>query len=741
MKIQHWLALGAVVVGVGGAAAYVSYASALKDHAEQLATTFRLQAVASTTDTVLAGATPGDWPVRAFVPAAAIQTIADALSGTKVVIPVGVERDGHVDGYITALLSDLTVRSDDSAISMSVLASATFSPDRENPWWAGAKADVEISGLLLPQGSHKDENGRGAFDLQFVPDSVAVHGSYGPLDLSARQLTSELVAHISSTRFSERLRIRVPDVAIDPEVDISINSMSNKKFGGKGGSTDIAMKMDRKPVRLGLALNRFVVVKGGIWVLGGKDFPAIAPTRLDGDVAEHLAGLAPKLDPYRQPDNRLVVALSKQVLVDFTNKLLAEGALKLDVKTTNTVGNLTEANLEVDKVGDIGIEVRPEGDPFGTASATVVPTAVTWTKDNGLGIEGKVSASARIRLNVHFNTGIGGGIGKQITFDADAEAPFSVNGALRERDVAGHKIVAFEPVLSCSKISIDVSQGPTSGFDLEYVLMQPFGLNIGMELGEGKLSPAVLLSSAPRLVELGNTYAQDGTLVDHAPDETVVVFPAKYLRVATLMEGTETTGDGIVVKSRLTATVQDAELTEAEARLEGDLEEAAKGLVPETVCSDDLSVSVTTLGVKGIDLVKFAMAVQRNLKAQIQVAEHVLKAMTALDPYATADNLKAAADITLDNTAQNIVDVNEQVNTTLKSALDVAHVGGDARKVVDGGLDLVSDGVNKGTDLVVDAGKEITGTAAEVIKDPTVVVTKPVEAAKDLGEKILCGFC
>ncbi|AYG66126.1 hypothetical protein CCGE531_09090 [Rhizobium sp. CCGE531] len=609
--------LGAVIYGALLATGAISQvaASHLAEEAEK-------RAVAAEMAVGEEGSTPKEWPLRVFLSTSAVSKYASTLKGAKVVFPVGKnDGTGHVDGYVEASIVDVSLVPDDARLRLRLVTDVSYLADKENPWWASATAKATIEALALPQGAAADENGKHGTRFQIIPDSIRVQ--VGWFDWGAKEVAARLVANLTTIGLGDQLSFLIDPLPFNPEVDLSKPSISEKGLGG-GGSTQIATTIHRDPVSLGAKIDQWLITRSGVWLLGGKP-PATPVANLPGSLDAQRALLAGKLGPFVTSDTELVVAIDKSVIVGFAEKILGD-AIEVSAATQNTNGNITNAQLKDDTLGTYGVVARPTADPFGTVLAVVKKRQVAWTKD-GLSIDADVTAKADVKVNVHFDTGIGGGIGKDVDLHADAEAPLHATGKLQEVTVGAVKAVTFQPVLDCAPLTLELQGAPDTAITDIYFQTSPAHLQVVNAIGGGALAPALLVSDLPEILPTGDRIAADGSIVEKDPDRTIVVFPSKYLSVSFSTQGSATSEDGVTVKANVSVTRRDDPPTQKDTDSARKLRADLKDAVPKLECSKEVKVTLDVGGIRVLDIMRVAAAVQRELKAQQQIAEHVWKGL------------------------------------------------------------------------------------------------------------------
>jgi hypothetical protein len=305
--------------------------------------------------------------------------------------------------------------------------------------------------------------------------------------------------------------------------------------------------------------------------------------------------------------------------------------------------------------------------------------------------------------------------------------PIAIHGAVEEFEVNGVKAVAVRPVLECIPLTLEFTGGPSSVFNSDYLISSPVGLDLRLQAGGEPIEPALLFAARPLLIKSGNIYDAARALVTRDPDKVVAVYPSKYLSLILTPRESEMSNEGIVLKADFAVTKRDEDETAEERAAFEKFKSDLAAQVKKTECSKDVSASVTAAGIRIVDLVRVAKAAQRNLKGGLDVSQNVLSALAAADPEASADNLKKAADIVVEESVGNVRDANAQLNDTMHSALEQAGVRGHAVEVLGG----AADAAKELTDTATNAAGAVTGVAVQAGGDVAKGAGKVIEGAGD----------
>lgn len=612
--------------------------------ATDLAAVEEWRSLDQTQATVAAGGSPGDWEARGFVPSSLLRSAAASLAETKIILPNGKLIDGRVDGYFRLNVKSADVTLDDAKISAKLKVDAKYEPDRENPWWGAAIATVVVDAVLLPRDSIEN-NGLHITRLAVVPNSIALEAGFANINLfniGAYGLASAIGRDETLLRFKDQIAfIEIPSISPKIELDPSIDSSSWQNFGGEGG-TNIAVRLKRDSHKLNVQFDRFLTLRGGLWLLGGKDVrPIEEPNdRPTGDqIEERRARIVAQMERFARADDLVELTLSGKILTDFVDKLLSPSPLQISVSTNGTTGTITEALiLHSDKIlGDVGLLVKPNGDNFAHADLTVNPGKSTWS-EKGLSLPLSLSASAVIDLDLHVNPGIGGGIGTDVSLSGGAEATgLTARAAFEQRTTPQGSAIILQPEVPCTPAAVRAYPGPKIVKD--FIQIDALGLELDREIGGNAIEPAILVDGLPIVLKIG-----DDRTVGPNPNKVLVQFPQPFLALTLSPAGVSMTDKSVSVKASASITLRDLPQTEAEMAKRVELKKAMKDGASKVDCKTLTGLKIVGGAATIVDLYKELLYVGQTLKNHEKVAESALKALTDIDPRNTPENLIKFAD-------------------------------------------------------------------------------------------------
>lgn len=641
------ITLGLVVIAMVVAAAAI-WLLGERVLASRLAAQDEWNAIRQNEAVLGAGPQRTDWPLRAFLPAALLQSASANLKGAELDVPIGEAKDGHVDGFIHFLIRSAQLVPGDGRLGVALDTAVSYRADRVDPWWGGATAKVQVQAVMLPA-RQKVSGGVRTTEFRIVPDSIALAAGAENFDVRIiAGLARALAANEVAIHLRDALVLAVPGLNPAFDLDPSVDSRSFQPFGGtnvKNPGTTIIVTMPGTPKTLQARFDQWLLTKSGLWVLGGKEITAPVPENAPApaEIEQHRQALASKLTPFQRKDSMVELTVPGKTLTDFIDTVLTPGPLKLTVATSGTNGNITDAIvLHNDKVlGDVGLEVRPRGDAFGRGTIKVTPGVARWDGKSGVSLPLSVKADAKVALDVHLATGIGGGIGANVDLAGDAAVPgATLNASFERRAVAEGSAILLQPSLPCTPMTLDVHPGEAP-IAQDWIQVDPVGFRLERELGGMKIAPAVLVDSLPLFSKLP-------AKKDVTPPADVAKpkfsFARPYLVMTFVPDSVSIDEAGVTVRAGAQLATRDSAETDAEKNARNALRHALKGASPEVTCKALTGLKLVGGGTTIVDLYRELAFIGQSLKNHVEVAKRVLDAATDLDPRNTPENLKKLAD-------------------------------------------------------------------------------------------------
>jgi len=637
---------GAAVIAAGAGLVWLQGQREIASHLEQAD---EWNAIRQTEAVLKAGPRPADWPVRGFVPASVLQSAVENLKDAEVEIPIGKADGGHVDGFVHFVIRSAKFTPEDVQFGVVLETDVSYRPDRDTPWWSGATAAVEVRGAFLPSAEKTRGDGVTVTQFRIVPESLALAAGVENLNVWViAGLARALAAEEAGIRFHDALVFEVPGLVPFADLDPSVDSTSFQPFGGvetKDSGTHITVRMKGTPKRLQTVLDHWLVTKSGVWEFGGK--PVAAPDKEEMPAPEAVearrTGLTAKLQPFQRDDALVEVTVPIKTVTDFVDALVAGTPRKLDVSTSGTTGNITDAIVvHNDKVlGNVGLEVRPRGDNFGHGSIDVATQPAQWDPKVGFVVPLSLHAHADVALDVHVRTGIGGGVGSSVDLSADGDVPHAVFQAVVEsRAVPQGSAIVLQPKLPCVPMVLNVHPGLAALAPVPWIQVDPVGLQFEREIGGMKIAPAVLVDSLPLFSKLPSRADPTPAKLTNA----AVYFPKPYLVMTFAPDSVGPGQADITLKAKAELRLRGEAETEAEKNARHQLRDAMKDAAPGADCKTLTGLKIVGAGTTILDIYQELGYIGESLKRHIEVAKDILKAATDLDPRNTPENLIKLAD-------------------------------------------------------------------------------------------------
>jgi hypothetical protein len=513
----------------------------------------RAAAIANAARIVDLGAEPGNWPVRLFVPASALQDMAHAVVGTRYRIPFGEAGPQGPEGFLVAKIEKLTFAPSDFLLRANVEMNATYVPVTRTPWWGGATIRFAAEADILPVRGPRDD--RAALYFRLVPTSFSPRVRWGPLNYAASELLSQVVASHLLDGLGRDLLVPLPPLRASIDLEPGLLFSHETEFPVEG-SYRITTRYAGRPLRGEISTDHLLVVSSGVWLLGGVPDPAdrslgtdalprtgrggqTEQAALDAAARATKTRLAPFERTSRDAEAHLpiapVLALAGATVRSETDRgpVGAGPDHELSTVLTDAVGTLFETKLASNRIaGDIILAIAPASPDFASSTLSFSPPALRWKK--GVGLTGRLDATARAsaRLRAILSSSrIGRPLGADLNVGGSTRTSFPFTLGLRlVRKDAGSALFLV-PEIGCTRMAIDLRQDDEAGqlFAAPWFTFETGGLRFERNVG-GVPATLPLLDSKPRYVPFpvggpqggGVTYPSDGLALTAAPRTQVV---------------------------------------------------------------------------------------------------------------------------------------------------------------------------------------------------------------------------
>jgi hypothetical protein len=625
------------------------------DLASKLAQADEWTAIQQTNAIIQSGPKVDDWPLRGFIPTSTLQSAAATLEGVELVVPVGTFKDGHVDGHLHFAIQSASINPGNAFVGIRLDTVVTYAPDREAPWWKNARAHILLDAILLPASPTQDGDViLNRFRIE--PDSIKLSAGFANFDIRILWgLASVLSADEVALRLRDALALSVPSLSPSFELAASVTSTSFQPFGGvevphSGTNLTVTMNRVSKTFKL-VTFDQWLLTNSGVWLLGGRQVPPIAagPPPSASEISSQRQALDAKLTPFQQSDAAIELTIPGTALTDFIDDLMQPSPLDATVTTSKTTGNVTDAIvIHNDKVlGNVGLEVRPDGDSFAKADIAISPGKSSWSASSGVALPLSLKATADIKLNIHLATGVGGGIGSPpLDLDGVLDVPsLAVHAVVEQKEVPQGSAIVLQPSIPCAPVVLRVNPGAAPPIATDWIVVSPIGLGLDREIGGMKIAPGVLIDGLPIILNSSSLTNPSGKPSSPAdPSKTAVHFPKPFLSAALSPAGVSMDDTGVTIRANAVLSTRDDAETDAEKAKRKDLRQALKDASPELTCESKSSLKVIDGPITLVDLYREYVYIGQSLKNHIGVATDILKALTDIDPRNTPQNLMKLAD-------------------------------------------------------------------------------------------------
>lgn len=676
-----FLAAFALFLVIGGGIWIRRWIDEQQSVAKELAAVDRLANLIQTVATLQQGSTPEAWPVRAFVPAATFSSILSKLEGSQILIPIGkVDADGKVDGYVRIDVKQASSEAVDTGLRANLSTVAKYEPERAHKEWSSIAIDLDIKAFLLPVAQEKEKDS----DLQIttfqvVPDEVRVGTGWWVIRLETRAFVSTLLADLATIKIGKDLSFTVPSVVSDLELDPTFNSSTEEKFGGQG-STQLVSQLTRPVVKQSLVMDKFIVSKSGVWLLGGKNTQPVPRATVDPKTAsveleKRIPELLKLLTPFERTDGIVEAVIPSSAIVNFAKSALAAPAFLIGLTTKDTTpgAQITSALLVHDDpvLRDVGFDLKPVSDPFGKGGITITPGDPSWNKD-GLHVPLKLDASVNAQASLEVHSGFGINASAPVTVVANGTvADGKLDASFRQVSVDGKNAVVFDAVAQCTSIKINTLPIAAPKLPVDWLSISPISIGIDTRLGR-RMSPSVLVGPTPVLAHLPERKDEKGNPMTRNPKGTIVIFKHPYLQFQFEPSSTTMTDSQVSVKASAVVGARDGGLTDAEMNARKTFAGHVADATVPLDCPANTSFALVSGEAKILDVNKEWNYFRQSVAGDINIAKSTGKLLIETNPAHLPEDLQGVADAVKSKSDAEIQHAIQKVKDTQAAATALA---------------------------------------------------------------------
>lgn len=448
-----------------------------------------------------AGSAPSEWSTRLFIPVSALQAVAEQFVGGEARIAHGAaDAEGKRAGQFVLRLTHLEIASAMGWLRPKLELELSYSPERERPAWAEAKLTIHLEAMILPK---VNAEGQRLAAVHLVPIRVAPAVEWQGLTFDTRHLFDQAIAAKIYTTLADRLALPVP-APNNLALSTAVGSREHAPFKG-GGSVDVTVNYPGVALMRQFPLRVALPTPWGVWLLGDparqiKAVPAVTsePATVDAEVVRQRTEIGSRLTAWQRTDGQFFAAIKGELLRDVVSDVLPPRApRRLELRTANATGEIDRLRVMRDNLlGEVALEVRPEGSDFARADMDIGNAAVSWSS-RGIAAKLPLSAVAHAQVHLHFHTGnIGGGMGTSVGIDGAAQSELSINAQAALVETGKGRAFIIQPVIACQRVQIDL----TTKVELAIIKAPKVGIRLHKHVGGDRMRPLVLLDDIVRSI-------------------------------------------------------------------------------------------------------------------------------------------------------------------------------------------------------------------------------------------------
>lgn len=489
------------------------------------------------------GHEPGQWPVRLFIPASALQDMAGTVVGTTVRVPVGARSPSGPDGYLVATVRNLEFIPTDFQLRVRLKMDVTYSAVRTSPWWGDATVRFTGNADMLPV--HAGPSGSETLGFRLIPKGFSPAIGWGPLNVAATEMLSQVVASHFLERLGRDLVIPIPALSVPINIQSGMVSTHQGRFPA-GGSYRFTALLDEGSLRGEIATDRMLIVSSGVWLLGGvpeaaKTSPSL-PRHTGGTLAhmdQRALATKARLEPFERTSGdaeaHIPIAPILSMIAPENGLAESDSAARpgYDMRgvITEARGTVLKRSLINNRVvGDIYLAVSPATPDLASGTLSLAPRGLQWRRDFGLSGELDVTIQARAQFRPYLSgSRLSQALGADLAVNGTTKTTIPFTLGLKLMRGADGSAVMLVPDARCTRVAVDLRQDDAAGplFSTRWYSLQSAGIRIERNIGGGAAASFSLIDSKPRYVPFPAeapliTWPSDGVAVTTTPKALVM---------------------------------------------------------------------------------------------------------------------------------------------------------------------------------------------------------------------------
>ncbi|WP_085044173.1 hypothetical protein [Ensifer aridi] len=542
LRYGVWAAGVATVLVGGGAIAVSAWQTGFE------ADRMRLEAIALSqgAKTVEGKDVPRSWSAGTYISADGINQVLQGLRGVKVAFDPATANGEDAELEVLALNMGFSPGFASGTISLSL---------------ASRKRDLslELEGeaTLIFRGVVKRPNQAGEEEpfAQFAVRLIKVEPDISWSGLRARftGYASDLIKTGLTASLAENLNVEVPikdsvgfDLKMERDITLPVRDPKTENY------VVVHLSAPPQTIERGLSYDPPIFTEGGLWLLANAVDPgqqASPPLASDTDpvpspeqTEANRKVLAAIAAPEGDPD--VFLWLRSQVIVDLINQIqsLPEGNRTITARSVDFRGRLSDD-------GTTFVELTGKDAVSGTATISSLSSA--WTDERGFVVSGQLRANTKSDVHVHFDPGIGGGVGSSIGLLGQADIAIRAGITAGVTSVDDHRLLLIHPEVECQPAVISMkSDGKLKVPGIFVADVPSIGGIMKGPLGAQTIPPMLALSDLPFVVS-GAPPEGGPIAIENDGKRFLIDVPWHYAEIAVEPVSSHLGADGLFVSAKM----------------------------------------------------------------------------------------------------------------------------------------------------------------------------------------------
>lgn len=548
------------------------------------------------------GPVPTGWQGGAFISGDSINQVLKMQAGSKIKV-AGLSSLSDLEVELNSIEVETQVGVPEVRISLTARSATN-----------NLRVDLEADGVLGFEGLGLSAETVPRPVVKFAVGLATVKPvlAWSSLSLTSPDAMKQIIAAGLMLKVQERLRFQAPvsETVVLPLGDAPKPGREQFKITKEkieiketGGTVDMEMRQANVDLVLKLNFATPLFTPQGVWLLAtDKPFspPNIqAPMDLTDSQVNALRVSVAKLHmATSKPDGDIIVFINKSAMKSLVSQLkdLSPEQRTLHGKSVGYTKEIHSTIWQADGLGEGGLQVKAQKPDFAAISAVVSSPDSEWSGESGLKITTNTQLKAHAHLHWHFGVpGLGGGVGSDITVNAESAVPVPINGTLELvlDQVGGRPTALLVPSLTCVNAPLELKE--TGELKLT--------VKTSLRLFDKPMAPVTLLGFSP--ITLAFPGAQEVPAEKATEGDGVKVSASwRYPAVDAMVVPSKvaTTEDGFYIVGKLTSLIPVVKDHEAGEKARADARRDQLGAyvkaMPQPTCPEKSDLRVSIVGME-----------------------------------------------------------------------------------------------------------------------------------------------